>query len=59
MEIAFSGEAKKKRTQREGGWSEGEIQAELKKFDDKIEDCKQNQGEIEVRDAIVDKAEFL
>lgn len=40
MDLAFSGETKKKRTQREGGWSEGEIQAELKKFDDKIEDCK-------------------
>lgn len=40
MEIAFSGETKKKRTEKPGGWSEGEIQAELKKFEDKIEDCK-------------------
>jgi 26S proteasome regulatory subunit N7 len=31
----------------------------LKKFDAKIEDAKANQGEIEVRDAIFDKAEFL
>ena len=58
MEIAFTGEEVKKRTQRPGGWSEGEIQAELKKFDDKIQDCKEHNGEIEVRDAIVDKAEF-
>ena len=46
MELAFSGEVKKKRQQKKGGWSEGEIASELKKFDDKIEDCKTNQGEI-------------
>lgn len=40
-------------------WSEGEIEAELKKFDDKIKDMRDNYGEIEVRDAILDKAEFL
>ena len=58
MDIAFSGEQKKKRGPTKK-WSEGEIEAELKKFDEKIEDCKENQGEIEVRDTILDKAEFL
>jgi 26S proteasome regulatory subunit N7 len=57
MEIAFSGEQKKKREPTKK-WSEGEIEAELKKFEDKIKDAKENQGEIEVRDAILDKAEF-
>jgi hypothetical protein len=58
MDIAFLGESKKKRDPSKK-WSEGEITAELKKLDDKIEDCRKNQGDIEVRDAILDKAEFL
>ena len=58
MDIAFLGESKKKRDPSKK-WSEGEIAAELKKLDDKIEDCRKNQGDIEVRDAILDKAEFL
>jgi 26S proteasome regulatory subunit N7 len=59
MDLNFSGEAKKKREVKAGGWSEGEITAELKKHDDIIEDCKANKGEIEVRDAILDKADFI
>ena len=58
MDIQFLGETKKKRDPSKK-WSEGEIAAELKKLDDKIEDCRQNQGDIEVRDAILEKAEFL
>jgi 26S proteasome regulatory subunit N7 len=58
MDIAFLGESKKKRDPTKK-WSEGEIAAELKKLDNKIEDCRKNQGDIEVRDAILDKAEFL
>ena len=57
MDIAFSGEQKVKREPTKK-WSEGEIEAEIKKFDDKIKDAKENQGEIEVRDNILDKAEF-
>jgi len=30
----------------------------LKKLDDKIEDCKENQGDTEVLDAILEKADF-
>lgn len=33
--------------------------AELKKLDDKIKDAEENFGDIEVRDAILDKAQFL
>jgi len=58
MDIAFSGESKAKRVATKK-WSEGEVEAEMKKFDDKIKDAKENAGEIEVRDIIVDKAEFL
>ena len=58
MDIAFLGDSKKDRKPTKQ-WSEGEIEAELKKLDDKIKDCKDYQGEIEVRDAMVDKAEFL
>ena len=58
MDLAFTGEQKKKRGPTKQ-WSEGEIAAELQKFEDKIKDCRENQGEIEVRDAMLDKAEFL
>ena len=57
MDLAFVGETKKRTPSKK--WSETEAEAELKKWDDKIEDCRQNQGDIEVRDAILDKAEFL
>lgn len=40
-------------------WTPAELQAELKKLDDKIEEQKNNAGDMEVRDAILDKAEFL
>ena len=40
-------------------WSDEEIKKELAKFDEKIEDSKKNEGEIEVRDHILDKAKFL
>ncbi len=57
MDSVFSGEAKKKREPTKK-WSEGEIAAELQRFEDKIKDCKENQGEIEVRDTVLEKAEF-
>jgi 26S proteasome regulatory subunit N7 len=57
MEIAFSGEQKVKKGPTKK-WSQGEIEAEIRKIDAKIEDARENQGEIEVRDFILDKAEF-
>jgi hypothetical protein len=39
MDIAFLGEQQKKRTPSKK-WSEGEIQAELKKLEDKINDSR-------------------
>jgi hypothetical protein len=41
MDIAFLGETKKSRKPTKK-WSEGEIEAELKKFEDKIADAKEN-----------------
>ena len=41
MDITFLGENIKKREPSKK-WSEGEITAELKKFDYKIEDCRKN-----------------
>ena len=54
----FSGEQKKKQVPSKV-WTEKEVEAELKKFDDKIEDAKNNAGDVEVRDFILDKALFL
>ena len=58
MDIAFLGESKKSRKPTKT-WSEGEIEAQMKIFEDKIKDAKENQGEIEIRDITLDKAEFL
>jgi hypothetical protein len=41
MDIAFTGEVKV-RTGPSKQWSEGEIEAEIKKFDDKIQDARDN-----------------
>lgn len=40
-------------------WTEAEIEEELKKLDAKIEEAKVSAGDVEVRDAILDKAKFL
>jgi 26S proteasome regulatory subunit N7 len=55
----FASADQKKKVYPSKQWSEREIEEELKKFDDKIEDAKTNQGDVEVRDAILDKALFL
>ena len=57
MDIAFSGEQKIKKGPSKK-WSQGEIEAEIRKIDAKIEDAKENQGDTEVLDFILDKAEF-
>lgn len=40
-------------------WTEKEIEDELKKFDTKIQEAKDQAGDVEVRDGILDKAMFL
>jgi len=58
MDLAFTDGSKKKRGPSKN-WTEAEIEQELKKFDAKIEEAKEQQGDVEVRDAILDKAVFL
>ena len=50
---------RKKKTGPTKKWTQKQIEEELKKFDQKIADCKEREGDIEVRDAILDKADFL
>ena len=59
MDLAFGADASKSRKGPSKNWTEKEIEEELKKLDDKIEDQKTNAGDVEVRDAILDKALFL
>lgn len=59
MDLAFGADGSSKRKGPSKNWTEKEIEEELKKLDAKIEDAKTNSGDVEVRDAILDKAEFL
>lgn len=59
MDLAFGIDQSKANKGPSKNWTEKEIEEELKKLDDKIEDAKTNQGDVEVRDAILDKAMFL
>ena len=58
MDLAFTSDSQKKRAPSKA-WTEAEIEAELKKLDAKIEEAREQQGDVEVRDAILDKAQFL
>lgn len=58
MDFAFGGE-KKKRMGPSKKWTSKLIKEELAKFDTKIEEAKSREGDSEVRDATVDKAQFL
>lgn len=50
------GDAKQKKKGPSKQWTEQEIEEELKKLDAKIEEQKEQAGDVEVRDAILDKA---
>jgi 26S proteasome regulatory subunit N7 len=58
MDLAFTDSTAKKRGPTKQ-WTEKEVEEELKKFDAKIEEAKEQAGDVEVRDAILDKAMFL
>lgn len=58
MDFGFTSD-KKKNNGPSKKWTDKMIKDELKKFDDKIKDSQENQGDIEVRDHILDKAQFL
>merc|ERR1712127_698635 len=38
---------------------EGKVEKKLKEFDEKIEVCEKEEGDVDVRDAMVDRAEDL
>ena len=56
-DFGFSSGTKKKGPSKK--WTEKQIKDELKKFDEKIQEAKEREGDIEVRDATLDKAMFL
>ena len=58
MDLAFTDSSAKKKGPTKQ-WTEKEIEEELKKFDSKIQEQKDQAGDVEVRDAILDKAVFL
>ena len=58
MDSVIGDQSKKKKFPSKN-WTAKEIEDELKKFDEKIEDAKTNAGDVEVRDNILDKAIFL
>src|ERR1700733_15265938 len=57
MDSMFGDQPKKKFPTKH--WSAKEIEEELKKFDEKVEEAKTSAGDVEVRDLILDKALFL
>jgi len=58
MDFAFTGD-KKKKTGPTKKWTPKMIKDELTALDAKIEEAKTREGNTEVRDAILDKAQFL
>ena len=58
MDFGFTSD-KKKKTEPSKQWTEKEIKAKIAEFDEKIAGAKEREGDIEVRDAILDKAEWI
>lgn len=58
MDFAFTGD-KKKKTGPSKKWTAKQIKDELASLEAKIEETKEREGDTEVRDAILDKAQFL
>ena len=54
MNFGFTGKTKKTGPSKK--WTAKEIEAEIKKFDDKIEEAKEREGDVEIRDNTLDKA---
>jgi len=58
MDFGFTSD-KKKKTGPSKKWTAKQITEELVKLDKKIEDAKEREGDVDVRDAILNKAEWL
>ena len=59
MDLAFGAGEKKRKTGPSKKWTEKMIKDELNKFDEKIKESKEREGDTEVRDHIYDKGVFL
>lgn len=57
MDYSLSGE-KKKVTGPTKKWTKKMIDEELKKFEDRETEAKEREGDLEVRDAVLDRALF-
>jgi len=58
MNLGFTS-GKTKKTGPSKKWTEKEITAKIAEFDAKTEEAKEREGDVEVRDSILDKAEWL
>ena len=58
MDFGFTSD-KKKKTGPSKKWTEKEIKAKIAEFDEKMQAAKEREGDVEVRDAILDKAEWV
>jgi len=58
MDFAFTSD-KKKYTGPSKKWTQKQLKDELAAFDKKIQEAKDTEGDMEVRDCIIDKAQFL
>jgi len=57
MDYSLQGE-KKKASGPTKKWTKKMIEEELKKFDDREKEAKEREGDIEIRDAVLDRAIF-
>ena len=58
MDFGFSsGKTKKKGPTKK--WTEKEIKAKMQEFDEKIQAAREREGDVEIRDGILDKAEWI
>lgn len=55
MDFGFSSD-KKKKSGPSKKWTQKQIQDEIKKLEAKIEEAKEREGDVDIRDAILDKA---
>ena len=58
MDFAFTGSMKKK-TGPTKKWTSQQVKELIAKFDTKVADAKTREGDSEVRDAVLEKAQFL
>ncbi len=58
MNFGFTS-GKTKKTGPSKKWTEKEIEQKIAEFDKKIEDSKEREGDVEVRDQMLDKAEWI